>query len=68
MQYVLITRSGSYGADVMLPTSILMLNLQFISTPGKHSSKWVPNENHIKQMNSQLKVILGEQSLKCGTK
>jgi hypothetical protein len=67
MQYVLITRSGSYSADGMLPISILM-NSQFILTPGKHSSKWVPNENRIKKMNSRLKVTLGEQSLKCGTK
>lgn len=52
----------------MLPTSILMLNSQFILTPGKHSSKWVPNENRKKKMNSQLKVTLSEQSLKCGTK
>jgi hypothetical protein len=38
-----------YSADVMLPTSIVMLNSQFILTPREHSSKWVPNENRIKK-------------------
>jgi hypothetical protein len=66
MQYVLITMIWQLQCRCHATHQHPDVELTVHINTWKTFSKWVPNENCIKKMNSQLKVTLGEQSLKCG--